>query len=263
MLAISHIYLVNFHGDTSIHFSLHSFMHFHTIWAFLLFLLFLPNINMQDEKICTPDDKFQGDTFTHSHTFPNVSNILGYFSGFSPIPTNWRPPSSTLQELERGAPGRPDILERSKYLLNQENMPDFSEHIIWPEHSSLHACTLCACMQGPISQPNWVGSERSKYLWNWDNMPDLSGHKILPEHTNLCACTLYACMLGLIYQPNWCLHVQAHISAKLGRIRNIKVSMESGEHSGPVWAHMTQARKLACMHTMCLHARGHPTLHRS
>ena len=49
---------------------------------FLLFLLFLPNINMQDEKICTPDEKFQGDTFTHSHTFPNVSNILGYFSRF-------------------------------------------------------------------------------------------------------------------------------------------------------------------------------------
>ena len=137
-------------------------------------------------------------------------------------------------------------------------MPDFSEHIIWPEHSSLHACTLCACMQGPISQPNWVGSERSKYLWNWDNMPDLSGHKILPEHTNLCACTLYACMLGLIYQPNWCLHVQAHISAKLGRIRNIKVSMESGEHSGPVWAHnLTQASKLACMHAMCLRAQAH------
>ena len=50
--------------------------------------------------------------------------------------------------------------EISKYLLNQENMPDFSEHIIWPEHASLCACTLCASVPGPISQPNWVGYQR-------------------------------------------------------------------------------------------------------
>ena len=50
----------------------------------------------------------------------------------------------------------------------------------------------------------------------------------------------------------------AHISAKLGHIREIKVSMESGEHAGPLLAHnLTQAHKLACMHSMYLHARAH------
>ena len=42
---------------------------------------------------------------------------------------------------------------------------------------------------------------------------------------------------------------QAHISAKIGWIRDIKVSMESGDHAGPLSAHnLTRARKLAYMH---------------
>ena len=45
-----------------------------------------------------------------------------------------------------------------RYLWNQENMLDHSEHIIWPEQAGLHTCTLCFCMLGPISQPNWVGT---------------------------------------------------------------------------------------------------------
>ena len=50
-----------------------------------------------------------------------------------------------------------------------------------------------------------------------------------------------------------CLCAQTHISAKLGWIREIKISMESGEHAGPLLAHnLTQACKLACMHAMCL-----------
>ena len=49
----------------------------------------------------------------------------------------------------------------------------------------------------------------------------------------------------------------AQITAKLGQIRDIKVSLELGEHDGPVLPHMTPARKLACMPTMCLHAQGH------
>ena len=54
------------------------------------------------------------------------------------------------------------------------------------------------------------------------------------------------------------LRAQAHISAKLGRIREIKISMESGELSTPLRAHnLTRARKLACMHAMCLHAQAH------
>ena len=36
------------------------------------------------------------------------------------------------------------------------------------------------------------------------------------------------CMLPM------CLHAQAHISAKLGWIREIKISMEPGEHAGPL-----------------------------
>ena len=34
--------------------------------------------------------------------------------------------------------------QRSKYLYNQENILDLCDHIVWPEHASLHACTLCA-----------------------------------------------------------------------------------------------------------------------
>ena len=55
-----------------------------------------------------------------------------------------------------------------------------------------------------------------------------------------------------------CLCAQAHISARLGLIRKIKESMESGEHARPVWTHnTTQACKLACMHAMCLRARDY------
>ena len=90
-----------------------------------------------------------------------------------------------------------------KVSMESGELPDLSEHIIWPKHTSLCACTLCACMLGPISQPNWVGSERSKYLWNQENTQDLSGHKIWQEHTSLCACTLCACVLRPKYQPNW------------------------------------------------------------
>ena len=46
---------------------------------------------------------------------------------------------------------------------------------------------------------------------------------------------------------------KSQISAKLSRIREIKVSMESREHTGPFGAqNLTRAHKLMCMHTMCL-----------
>ena len=38
-----------------------------------------------------------------------------------------------------------------------------------------------------------------------------------------------------------CLHARAYMSAKLGKIREIKVSMESGAHN------LDQARKFSCM----------------
>ena len=53
------------------------------------------------------------------------------------------------------------------------------------------------------------------------------------------ACWTY---LTALYDPSTqasvhaplCLRAQAHISAKLGQIREIKVSMKSGEHAGPL-----------------------------
>ena len=51
---------------------------------------------------------------------------------------------------------------------------------------------------------------------------------------------------------------KSQISAKLGRIREIKVSIESGEHAGPFGAqNLTRAHKLVCMHAMCLCALAH------
>ena len=48
---------------------------------------------------------------------------------------------------------------------------------------------------------------------------------------------------------------QTHILAQLGQIRNIKVSMESGEYIGPIWVqNVTWAHKQACMHAVFLHA---------
>ena len=55
-----------------------------------------------------------------------------------------------------------------------------------------------------------------------------------------------------------CLRAQAHISAKLGLIREIKVSMESGEQARPFWEHTSSwACKLGCMQALCLHFWAH------
>ena len=50
--------------------------------------------------------------------------------------------------------------EISKYLRNQENMPDLFEQIIQWKHTSQCACMRCACVHRPISQPNQVRLER-------------------------------------------------------------------------------------------------------
>ena len=78
------------------------------------------------------------------------------------------------------------------------------------------------------------------------------------EHTgplwayNLTRAQKLACMHAM------CLCAWAHISAKLGQIREIKIYMEPGEHAGPLWTHnLTRARKLACIHPMCLHAKAY------
>ena len=103
-------------------------------------------------------------------------------------------------------------------------MPDLSEYIIQPKHASQCACTLCACMHRPISQPNWIRSEISKYLWNQDNMLDLSEHISQPEHASYCACILCACMHRPISQPNW---VRPDISKYLW---NQEIMMDLSEH---------------------------------
>ena len=136
-------------------------------------------------------------------------------------------------------------LERWKYLLNRGNIKDLSEYIIQPKHASLCECTLCAYMHGPISQLNWNGSERSKYLWSQEESPTF-----LSTYFNLC--------MEASVHATYVLHAQAHISAKLCRIREIKVSMESGEPAWPLCAHnLTRACKLACMHAMCLRVQAY------
>ena len=131
--------------------------------------------------------------------------------------------------------------ERSKYLWIQENMPDLSEHKIWPEHASLHAWTLCSCMHRPIYQPNWVQSERSRYLQNQEIILDLSDHVIWPEHAILHACTLCASMHRPIPHLNW---IRSERSKYLWDQENMQ----------DVSAHVTWAHKLACMHSIFLPA---------
>ena len=58
-----------------------------------------------------------------------------------------------------------------------------------------------------------------------------------------------------------CLHAQAHISANLGQIRKIEISMESGGHAGHDYdvcaCERRHACMLACMHTIFWCAYAH------
>ena len=52
-------------------------------------------------------------------------------------------------------------------------------------------------------------------------------------------------------------HAHDHISAKLGQIRDIKVSMEQEGRAGPVWAqNVTRTQELVYMHNMFLCAQA-------
>ena len=88
----------------------------------------------------------------------------------------------------------------------------------------------------------------------------LSWNIIWLKHTNLCACTLCLSTCDQWMQISihaMCLCPQAYISAKLGWIRGIKVSMESGEHARHFWAHNSPgARKLVCLHAICFVCTG-------
>ena len=54
------------------------------------------------------------------------------------------------------------------------------------------------------------------------------------------------------------MHAQAHISAKLGQIGDINVSMESGKHAGHICAYyVAQTNNLACTHAIFLHGQTH------
>ena len=80
-----------------------------------------------------------------------------------------------------------------------------------------------------ITQEIWIRSERRKISIG------LEGHT---SHCyDVCAyARKHACMLCM-HNIFWC--AQAPTSAKLGQIREIKVSMESGEYVGNGWAHVT------------------------
>ena len=54
------------------------------------------------------------------------------------------------------------------------------------------------------------------------------------EHTKPILVYITTQAQKLVCMHAMCLRAQAHISAKLGRIRKIKVFMESGEHARPV-----------------------------
>ena len=59
-------------------------------------------------------------------------------------------------------------------------------------------------------------------------MGEHAGH-----YYDVCACAhKHTHMIGCMHTIFW--HAYAHISAKLGPIREIKVSTESGEHDGPL-----------------------------
>ena len=111
-------------------------------------------------------------------------------------------------------------------------------------------------------RPSSVGPQQNQNLNNSANLgwireieisTELGGHAC--HDYDVCACARkHACMLVCMHITFW--RASANISAKLGQIRAIKVSMESGEHAGPVWAHnLTVTRKLVCMHAMCLCAQ--------
>ena len=89
-----------------------------------------------------------------------------------------------------------------------------------------------SCKQGP----NVVQSERSRYL---GIMQVMSDHIKWSKHTSLHACMLFSCLYAMF------LHAQAHILAKYGQIRDIKVPKELGEHAWHIWAdYVTHSHKL-------------------
>ena len=91
---------------------------------------------------------------------------------------------------------------------------------------------------------DWQTYKKFRIIWNgWNNMTQRTLRHKLTQAGKL------ACMHAM------CLCARAHNSANLGQIREIKISMESGEHAGPLWAqNLTQAHKLVCMHVKCLRA---------
>ena len=60
----------------------------------------------------------------------------------------------------------------------------------WFKYISQQACALQSCVNGPITQPNWVRSERLKYLWNQGNMWDISEQTVSSKHIHQYAYTL-------------------------------------------------------------------------
>ena len=87
----------------------------------------------------------------------------------------------------------------------------------------------------------WFRSDKSQYLWRtlWSFLNT--------QHDQSTQTSMQACYFLVYMGPYYC-----HIWLDC----DIKVSMESGEHAGVVWAHMTQEHKLVWMHTMFLNTKG-------
>ena len=156
---------------------------------------------------------------------------------------------------------------KSIYGIRRSCQTSLSTYFTPRTQASMHARYVLACRGSYLSQ---IGPDRSiygigrtykTYLSTWYN-PSTQGsvHSFKLEGIR----EIISMESGDHARPPWahtspptsklacmhpmCLRAQAHILAKLGWIREIKIYMESVEHAQPHWAHnLTRVHKLACM----------------
>ena len=90
-------------------------------------------------------------------------------------------------------------LERSRYLWKQENILDLGEHIVWPEHTNLHAqfklCaeTVLACSPHSIDTLIFLIRDNLAEIWACAHKDIAWMHAILHALFKLCTQTGLAC----------------------------------------------------------------------